>query len=80
MDLLRIQHFGAMVVRRTTEYHKNQSDGIKGEQLNVNHFFVGGVTADVDTSVLEVNENQIMCWRCCYRAFSQISGGYDGIL
>ena len=64
MDLLRIQHFGAMVVRRTTEYHKNQSDGIEGEQLNVNHFFVGGVTADVDTSVLEVQYTRI---RLCAR-------------
>ena len=57
VDLLRIRQFGAMVVRGTSEYHKNGSEKVDGEALNVNHFFVGGVTADVNSSVLEVNEN-----------------------
>ena len=43
-----------MVVRQTKEYHKSGSDQDVGENLNVNHLFVGGVTGVVDTSVLEV--------------------------
>lgn len=54
MDLLRIEHFGAMVVRQTKEYHKNSTKGREGERLSVNHIFVGGVAGTVNTSALEV--------------------------
>ena len=50
-----------MVVRQTKEYHKNDSNKQVGEQLNVNHVFVGGVTGDVDTSVLEVGAQNNSC-------------------
>jgi hypothetical protein len=60
-DLLRIDQFGAMVVRQTKEYHKSGSDQNVGEGLNVNHLFVGGVTGVVNTSVLEVKHKNISC-------------------
>ena len=61
-DLLRIDQFGAMVVRQTKEYHKSGSDQNVGEGLNVNHLFVGGVTGVVNTSVLEVKHKNISCY------------------
>ena len=56
VDLLRIMHFGAMVVRQTKEYHKNATDGPNDEKLTVNHVFIGGVNPHIiNTSVLEVS-------------------------
>ena len=61
MDLLRIANFGAMVVRQTKEYHKNDLNNTSGEHFNANHFFVGGLTGNVDNSVLEVNCESNYC-------------------
>jgi hypothetical protein len=50
-----------MVVRQTKEYHKNDLNNTSGEHFNAYHFFVGGLTGNVDNSVLEVNCESNYC-------------------
>ncbi|XP_028399262.1 laminin subunit gamma-1-like [Dendronephthya gigantea] len=56
VDLLRISHFGAMVVRQTKEYHKNDNKENGTEPLNITQVFVGGTNGYIDTSFLENRE------------------------
>lgn len=52
VHLLRIGQFGAIVVPKSKEYHKDTRDG-PTERLVINSIYVGGIIADANTSMLK---------------------------